>query len=71
MNKEYFYSTNDELNAQKSEVLIPWTGFGKVGWNELELGTDIYTLLILSIKQITSSSSVHSAGNPAHCPGAM
>ena len=41
---------------------------GKRWWDELEIGIDIYTLLILCMKQINNENMLHSTGNSTQCP---
>ena len=41
-------------------------GEGGMNW---EIGTDIYTLLILCIKQITNENLLYSPGNCTQCSG--
>ena len=39
---------------------------GRLNW---EIGLDVYTLVILCVKQITNENLQYSTGNPAQCSG--
>ena len=54
-----------ETQTQKTNA---WISGGKGGGMNWEIGIDIYTLLILCIKQINSENMLHSTGNSTQCP---